>query len=115
MFERLAEDVATQLDFSPPSLRVLGNYLVETYPTLDALEHDDNLDLFWGLSTYAFEVFRRGLALEARLPLYDPQSQYFGMPVLYRGTGPDVCPFDLVTFAVIRRDPNILHWVYGNQ
>ncbi|MET1257632.1 hypothetical protein [Aliikangiella maris] len=45
----------------------------------------------------------------------DPKYQYYGVPVLSFEGGPDVCPFDLVTFTVHRQDKALLYEVYSNQ
>jgi hypothetical protein len=82
---------------------------------LPDLHRAENRSLHLGLSTYAYEVFRRNLNLEPRLPQENPKYQYFGVPVLHRPGGPDISPFDLVTYTVHRRDPGLLAQVYANQ
>ncbi|MBW2462297.1 MAG: hypothetical protein JRH11_11680 [Deltaproteobacteria bacterium] len=110
-------DAATRmaLDFTAESLGPVGAYLVDQFASLAELHRAENRALHLGFSTYVFEVFRRELKLEARLPTDDPRYQYYGVPVLHYDGGPDLGPFDLVTFTVHRRDAELLSRVYGQQ
>jgi hypothetical protein len=109
------EPTRAALDFSPASLRAVGDYLVRSFPSLQDLHRAENRSQHLGLSTYAFEVFRRNLHMEPRLPQDDPKYQYYEVPVLRRPNGPDISPFDLVTFTVHRKQPGLLAEVFQNQ
>jgi hypothetical protein len=113
--QEVDEPTRQALDFTPESLRAVGDYLVRRFPSLPDLHRPESRSQHLGLSTYAYEVFRRNLNLEPRLPQDDPRYQYFGVPVLHRPGGPDVAPFDLVTFTVHRRNPGLLAEVFANQ
>ena len=113
--QEVDEPTRKALDFTPQSLKTVGDYLVRRFPSLPDLHRAENRSQHLGLSTYAYEVFRRNLHLEPRLPQEDSKYQYFGVPVLHRPGGPDISPFDLVTFTVHRRDPGLLAQVYANQ
>jgi hypothetical protein len=109
------ESTRSALDFTPESLHAVGDYLVHRFPSLADLHRPENRSQHLGLSTYAYEVFRRNLGMDPRLPQDDPKYQYHGVPVLHRPGGPDISPFDLVTFTVHRRTPGLLSEVFGNQ
>lgn len=111
----LDDEARQALDFSRESLRTIGKYLVDHFPSLFELYRQENRSMHLGLSTYAFEVFRRNLNLEPHLPQDDPKHQYYGVPVLRFPDGRYVSPFDLVTFTVHRQDPELLATIYGNQ
>src|SRR5687767_8623857 len=109
--EQLDPDARRALDLTPGSLRAQGELLVARFPSLAALHDAGSLPLHRGLATYAFEVFRRNLGLEPRLPLGDERYEHHGIPVLRFGEGPDCDPFGLVTFTVHRRAPALLREV----
>ena len=111
----LDESTREALDFTPQSLHAAGAYLVEHFPSLAELHRVENRSRHLGFSTYAFEVFRRHLHLQPRLPQDDPRYEYFGVPVLHRPGGPDISPFHLVTFTVHRHDAGLLAKVFENQ
>ncbi len=113
--QEVDEPTRSALDFTPASLHAVGDYLVRRFPSLADLHRAENRSQHLGLSTYAYEVFRRNLGMEARLPQDDPKYQYYGVPVLHRPGGPDISPFDLVTFTVHRQNPRLLSEIFGYQ
>ncbi|MET1257652.1 hypothetical protein [Aliikangiella maris] len=56
---KLDSTLSEKLDFSPASLQLAGEYLVTHFDSLDSLYQQENRDIHMGMSTYAFEVFRR--------------------------------------------------------
>jgi hypothetical protein len=115
LWEHLNEEIRVALDFSPDSLQTVGGYLVENFSSLTELYKVENRPIYLGFATYSFEVFRRNLKLEPRLPQEDKQYEYYGIPVLTFSNGRDISPFTLIVLTVNRQDPDLLKWVYNNQ
>lgn len=97
-----AVEISEQLDYSPASLPVLENWLLERYAAIKDLDPDS--DIWDGASRYVGEVFRMQLGGYWDLEDEDPKDVYYGLPILtgFENLGAE-CPHTCVTAALDRR------------
>jgi hypothetical protein len=93
-------------DFSPESLRVVGDVIVSG--KLGSAAADPRSDLFADFYSYVAEVFHRNLGTQFVLPK-DPNDPAFGQPSMRDPSGPHVSLPGVISETARRRDPN---WIY---
>ena len=113
---RLPAEIRDRLDGSPESLGVLEAWLLERYPTMDAiLEEDEEASHLDGAARYVGDVFRKALGGHWRLRLNDPKYVFHGLPELWfleKKDTPDA-PHTLVTASLDRRTGKHLLLVFN--
>ena len=112
---RLPAEVRERLDGSPESLGVLEPWLLERYPTMDAILEDEEASHLDGAARYVGEVFRKALGGHWRLRLNDPKYVFHGLPELWfleEKDTPDA-PHTLVTASLDRRTGKYLSLVFN--
>jgi hypothetical protein len=98
-----------RLDFSPESLDVIEDWVLERYPDTDAMFPTSESDRINLIACYVGETYRK--ALEARWEQQsDPKYVYFGLPVLV-GKNWTECPHCCVTASADRRTGRYLRSV----
>lgn len=113
---RLPAALKEGLDYTPASLDRLEAFLLERYPSVQAIkaEPEPYLD---GASRYVGEVFRRNIGGRWRIRTDDPKYVYAGLPELtfLKERDTPACPIKLVPTALARRTGTFLSTVFENQ
>lgn len=112
---RLPMEVRDRLDGSPESLGALEAWLLEKYPTIDAIMSDDEMPNLDGAARYVGEVFRKVLGGRWRIRLDDPKYVYHGLPELSFLEKKDtpIAPITVVTTSLDRRTGKFLSLVFN--
>jgi hypothetical protein len=115
-FARLPPALKAGLDFAPASLDRLEAFLLERYPSVQAIKADVQPYLD-GAARYVGEVFRRNLGGHWRMRMDDPKYVYAGLPELTFSTTKDtpVCPITLVSASLDRRTGAFISSVFANS
>lgn len=98
-----AREIAPELDYTPASLEVLEHWLIEKYPSIEALLQPREAEILDAASRYIGETLRYACGGSWTIYLEDKTRSYFGIPVLEGFTVP-VAPLSLATAAVQRRE-----------
>jgi len=114
---RLPAEVRDRLDGSPESLGVLEAWLLERYPTMDAILEDEEASHLDGAARYVGEVFRTALGGHWRLRLDDPKYAFHGIPELWFLEKKDtpLAPPALVTASLDRRTGKFFSLVFNGS
>lgn len=114
-FARLPPALKDVLDFAPQSLDRLEAFLLERYPSVQAIKVDPEPYLD-GAARYVGEVFRRHIGGAWRLRTDDPKYVYAGLPELtfLREKDTPVCPITLVSASLDRRTGAFISSVFQN-
>ena len=114
--DELPDDVRRQLDSSPTSLDVLEGWLLQTFPSVQALIADDARLLLDGAARYVGQTFIRHLGGHWDIDLDNPQDEHFMVPFLndFAGQYSALSPITLVTAATDRRSGTYLRTVLEN-
>ena len=112
---RLPAEMRERLDGSPESLGVLEAWLLERYPTIDAILEDEEASHLDGAARYVGEVFRRMLGGHWRLRLNNPKYVYYGIPEFWFLEKKDtpIASLPLVTSSLDRRTGKHLLLVFN--
>jgi hypothetical protein len=115
-FARLPSALKAALDFTPASLDRLEAFLLERYPTVQAIKADPEPYLD-GAARYVGEVFRRHIGGRWRMRMDDPKYVYAGLPELTFLATKDtpVCPITLVSASLDRRTGVFISGVFDNS
>lgn len=109
----LPEEIRDKLDYSPQSLDTLESWILETYPSTQALmaeEHKHTLD---GMARYIGRTFLQKLGGKWTINLDDPNDAYFGLPILvdHKCELSEICPMALATTSAHRRTGSCLRGI----
>ena len=110
---QLPADVRRHLDFSPASLDVLEKWLLERYPSPQALQAPSEKYMLDGLARYIGETLRKQLGGHWSIDLDNPKNAFFGLPVLSGLRVPE-SPHSLAGAATQRRTGTYLRTVLEN-
>jgi hypothetical protein len=115
-FARVPPGLKEALDFGPASLGRLEAFLLERYPSVQAIKADPEPYLD-GAARYVGEVFRRHIGGRWRMRMDDPKYVYAGLPELTFSASRDtpVCPITLVSASLDRRTGAFISTVFGNS
>lgn len=115
-FARLPPELKAALDFAPASLDRLEAFLLERYPSVQAIKADPEPYLD-GAARYVGEVFQRSLGGRWRMRMDDPKYVYAGLPELTFSPTRDtpVCPITLVSASLDRRTGAFISGVFHNS
>jgi hypothetical protein len=115
-FARLPPALKGALDYTPPSLDRLESFLLDRYPSVDAIKVDPEPYLD-GAARYVGEVFRRNIGGRWRMRNDDPKYIYAGLPELTFLAERDtpVCPITLVSASLDRRTGKFISKVFENS
>jgi hypothetical protein len=107
--KRLPPEVAGALDYSPGSLDVLEQWILQHYPSPQEVKAAD-LEIVDGAARYVGETFRRALRDHYwDIDLDNEKNVYFGRPVLTTKEKPTpISPLSLVTASADRRRGDFL-------
>jgi hypothetical protein len=114
---KLPSYVREKLDFSPRSLDFLEEWLLNKYPSIQAMLDLTQSQIVDGAARYIGETFRRAIGGHWDIRLEDPKFAFFGMPIL---TGSDrilapICPLAMTTTVADRRTGVYLRTVLENM
>jgi hypothetical protein len=111
--EQQARTNQVQLDYSPESLRVVEQLILDKYPNTKAMLTSSEAVRVNGLACYIGETFRKALGGQWDVRLDDPKLAFFGVPILERRNPPSFveCPLSLATAAADRRTGEYLSTV----
>jgi hypothetical protein len=110
----LPREVIGNLDYSPNSLAVLEGWLLSSYSSPEMLMESDKhfLDR---VACYVGECFRKNLGGKWMVDNSDPESAYYGLPVVRTEGMPAHCPLPMVTAALDRRTGIEMKSILENQ
>ena len=113
----LPAEVRERLNGSPESLGALEVWLLERYPTMDAILEDEEASHLDGAARYVGEVFRTALGGHWRLRLDDPKYAFHGIPELWFLEKKDtpLAPPALVTASLDRRTGKFFSLVFDGS
>jgi hypothetical protein len=114
--DQVPANIRAQLDFSPASLDVLEAWLLQRYPSVDALLSEREKDILDGAARYVGQTFREQLGGHWDIVLDDPQDANYRLPILtgFKGEYSTQSPVTLVTAATDRRTGSYLCTVLHN-
>ncbi|MGH9429026.1 MAG: hypothetical protein ACRD2L_22305 [Terriglobia bacterium] len=98
----LPASVAAAMDFGRESLDVLEAWLLDTYPTVDALRATSQKTNWDRVGRYIGETFRRNTNARWDIEL-EPDYAFFNVPQLDFPESAPTCPHSLGTAALDRR------------
>jgi hypothetical protein len=112
---RLPPELTSALDYTPASLPRLEAFLLDRYPSIQAIKADPAPYLD-GAARYVGEVFRRNIGGTWRMRMDDPKYVYAGLPELTFSPARDtpVCPITLVSASLDRRTGVFISGVFEN-
>lgn len=107
---RFPEETRRKLDFSPPSLDVLEEWLLRTYPTIAALRAESEKDVWDEVARYIGETYLRELGGYWEIRLDDPKYAYYAVPQItgFSKRPTPECPHMLATTAIDRKRGNFI-------
>lgn len=111
--EQLAQGVRARLDYSPASLDVLEEWLLERYPNPSAFMQPSESRVLDGAARYIGETCRKKAGGHWTIDLQDQKNAYFGLPVLTGYRSP-AAPISLATASTHRRTGSYLRTVLEN-
>jgi hypothetical protein len=108
-------NVRSRLDYSPESLDVLEQWLLQRYPTFESLLEDSEKETLDGAARYVGETFRKQLG-GIWDTVDDPSNVHYRMPILtgFRGQSAPLSPVTMVTASADRRTGTYLRTILEN-
>ena len=103
LLETLPKDVASQLDFSLESLKVLEKCILENFNSLEEMVNRKNVSILDRLARYLGETIRKSAGGEWGIQFTDPTDVYYHKPTISHKKYGTVCPLTLVTACTDRR------------
>jgi hypothetical protein len=106
-----------RLDYSPASLDALEAWILERYPTTQAMLAPSEAQVVDGLARYVGETIRKNIGGKWDIRLDDPKYAFYGLPQL-TGFGPrstPEAPITLATAAADRREGNYIRSVFDGM
>jgi hypothetical protein len=114
LFNTVPENVAADLDYSPPSLSTLEQWLLSAFPDVESILADEHQELLDDLSRYVGETVRKALGGKWNIDLERPENAYFQIPVVEVEGSWSACPVTLVTASLDRRRGDFMETVLRN-
>jgi hypothetical protein len=108
----LPQRTREHLDYSPESLDALEDWILATYPSVDAMRAADQSRLVDGIARYIGETFRKHIGGRWDIQLEDPKALYFGRPILTGYSDGPLAPLSLATATAHRRTGVYLRSVF---
>jgi len=114
--DALPDSVAAALDESPESLDVLEAWLLERYPSTEALVEGSAAEILDGAARYVGETFLGQLGGRWSISADDPQDVNYKLPIItgFKGEFSQLSPVTLVTAAADRRTGRYLSTILRN-
>jgi hypothetical protein len=98
------------LDYSPASLLRLEGWILENYPSMDAILDDREKITLDALLRYVGEVFRVHLQGKWDIVRDDPQYVFYNLPIIrFSGNIPNTSPLSLVTASIDRHTGEFIY------
>jgi hypothetical protein len=98
------------LDYSPASLLRLEGWILENYPSMDAILDDREKMTLDALLRYVGEVFRVHLQGKWDIVRDDPQYVFYNLPIIrFSGNIPNTSPLSLVTASIDRHTGEFIY------
>jgi hypothetical protein len=115
--ESLPPGLAAKLDFSPASLSALEAFILDKYPSSDAMLKPAESRVVDGLARYIGETFRQELGGRWEIRLDDPEYVFYGMPQLtgFSAKPTPFAPYALATTSAHRRSGEFLRGVLASH
>ena len=112
----LPESVARALDESAASLDVLEAWLLERYPSTEALIEGSEAEILDGAARYVGETFLGQLGGRWSISAEDPQDVNYKLPIItgFKGEFSRLSPVTMVTAAADRRSGTYLSTILRN-
>lgn len=108
--------VATRLDYSPESLNVIEEYILDRYPTIDDIKKQSEAKTVDGIARYVGQVFRKHFGGKWIIDFSDKKNAFYGLPQLsgMQEQRTASCPLTLVTASTDRRTGKFIRTVFEN-
>src|SRR4051812_50181488 len=112
----LPKPVADALDESPASLDVLEAWLLEHYPSTEALMEPGEAEILDGAARYVGETFLGQLGGRWSISADDPKDANYKLPIItgFKGEFSQLSPVTMVTAAADRRSGTYLSTILRN-
>lgn len=110
-------ELASRLDFSDQSLKALEDFVLQTYPGVEAVTKPGEATTVDGMARYVGEVFRKHLGGRWFVDHSDRKNAFYGLPQLknLKGQIVQICPMTLVTTSTDRRRGDFIFSVFSNM
>jgi hypothetical protein len=107
-------EVQRKMDFSPASLDVIEQWIIDNYSGPDLLLADSQIQMLDRLSRYVGETFRKILECQWIIEINDPDPDYAynGIPRLSEPAS--ICPRTTVTTSAHRRTGHYIRKILEN-
>ncbi|WP_422859488.1 hypothetical protein ACOKFD_00670 [Flagellimonas sp. S174] len=100
--------LAKLLDWSPNSLIIVENYLLENF-TIEDLENQENKTPIDAIVSYVAETIRKNIPETIwKIDLEDKTNIYYRLPYLVFKLGAPTCPHDLIKDCVGKREHGMI-------
>ncbi|MGI2035626.1 hypothetical protein ACRQ1B_24920 [Rhizobium panacihumi] len=110
-------ELASRLDFSDESLKILESFVLEIYPDVETIKQSGEAKMIDGMSRYVGEVFRKHLGGRWFIDYSDKKNAFYGLPQLknLKGQIVQICPMTLVSASTDRRRGDFIFSVFSNM
>jgi hypothetical protein len=107
-------EIQRRLDFSPNSLDIIENLIIDNYSDLNSLLDSNQSQILDRLSRYVGETFRKTVGGQWIIEIEDPDPHYAynGVPKLSEPAS--ICPITTVTTSAHRRKGHYIRNVLEN-
>jgi hypothetical protein len=112
----LPEPLREKLNYSPASLDYLEAWILDCYPNTSAMLENSQSQIVDGAARYIGETFRRAIGGYWDIRLDDPNTAFFGVPILigFEERSTPIAPLALATASADRRTGNFIRSVLEN-
>jgi hypothetical protein len=113
----VAGNINYDLDYSPESLLLLEDWLLNKYENVDTALMGSEAKVVDGAARYVGEIFRKSFGGRWVIELIDKKNAFYGLPQLSGMVGQkaQICPSTLVTSSIDRRSGSFLKTIYLNS
>lgn len=110
-------ELVSRLDFSDQSLKALEDFVLKTYPDVEAIKKSGEAQMVDGMARYVGEVFRKNLGGSWFIDHSDKKNAFYGLPQLknLKGQIVQICPMTLVSTSTDRRRGDFIFSVFSNM
>lgn len=102
-------DLWNQMDLSPKSLVLLGEWLAASFESIDAIKTALSADALAALGAYVGEVHNRALGWRWHADTTDKNFMFYQRPVVTNGSGKCRSPVSSITAFAHSKRPAVLY------
>jgi hypothetical protein len=115
--EWLPDDVSKKLDFSPSSLDVIEEWLLNRYSSTEAMLEFGQSEIVDAIVRYVGKIYRKAIDGVWDIILDESENAYYRFPIIRDKERNQVqgCPLTLTTASADRRTGNYLRTILENK